>query len=78
MVVAILGGSVSGIKHAAVKVQSDKGEQAVSRHDFAMDSTQGRSGSTLTLRVKKGDVDDFAKGTLSLDDFTKKVAVAAY
>jgi len=34
--------------------------------------------STLTIRARKGDIDDFAKNKLSLEDFRKKVKVASY
>ncbi len=34
--------------------------------------------STMTIRVKKADADAYAKGTLSLEDFTKKATIAAY
>ncbi len=34
--------------------------------------------TTLTLRVKKSDVDAFAKGQMQLEDFQKKVTVTTY
>jgi hypothetical protein len=34
--------------------------------------------STMTLRVKKSDVDAFAKGDIDLDQFKKRVSVSAY
>jgi hypothetical protein len=35
-------------------------------------------GTTMTIRVRKSDVDAFAKGKLSLDDFRKKATIATY
>jgi len=35
-------------------------------------------GTTMTIRVKKSDVDAFAKGRLDLDDFRKKAGVTIY
>jgi hypothetical protein len=37
-----------------------------------------QKGTVLTMRVRKSDVDAFAEGKLNLDDFTKKVTMAAY
>ena len=37
-----------------------------------------RSKSTLTMRVKKADIDAFAKGKLDTDGFRKKVSTALY
>jgi len=39
--------------------------------------TQGR-GTILTIRVKKSDVDDFAKGKLNSDEFRNRAKVASY
>jgi hypothetical protein len=35
-------------------------------------------GSILTIRVKKSDVDSFAKGKLDLDQFRKKASMTIY
>jgi hypothetical protein len=42
--------------------------------------SQTGSGSTtvLTIRVKKSDVDDFAKGELDFEQFQKKVDIFTY
>jgi hypothetical protein len=37
-----------------------------------------QKGTVLTLRVKKSDIDSFSAGKLSLEEFTKKVAMTAY
>src|SRR5439155_10482156 len=36
------------------------------------------AGTMMTIRVKKTDVDDFAKGKLNLDDFHKKAKITTY
>jgi len=41
-------------------------------------STRSRSGSVLALRVKKSEVDEFAKGRLDADQFARKVSMATY
>lgn len=40
--------------------------------------SKGSRNSTLTLRAKKSEVDDFAKGKLNFDDFQKKVSITLY
>ena len=35
-------------------------------------------GSTMTIRVKKADVDAFAKGKLTVEEFRKKAKIATY
>src|SRR5438067_951349 len=37
-----------------------------------------RAGTVLTMRVRKGDVDAFSKGTINYDAFAKKVATNTY
>jgi len=32
----------------------------------------------MTIRVKKSDIDSFAKGKLTLDDFRKKASIVIY
>lgn len=44
----------------------------------ALGTTGGTRVSTLTIRVKKGDVDDLAKGRLTTDEFAKRAAIAVY
>ena len=81
VVVAVLGGSGSGPRRVSALAKSEPGDQAVARVELAPLTAEGNrsgAGSTLTLRAKKADIDDFAKGTLSLNEFTKKVAAAAY
>ncbi len=46
--------------------------------DVRDDHPGGPRGTIMTLRVKKSDVDDFAKGRLDLDQFTKKVSITTY
>ncbi len=48
---------------------------------FGADSDQSHSGghsATLTIRVKKSDIDAFFKGKLNLDEFRKKAQIAIY
>lgn len=37
-----------------------------------------QKGTVITIRVKKSEIDSFAQGKVSLDDFTKQVSIAAY
>ena len=41
-------------------------------------AAQPERNSTLTILAKKADVDAYAKGTLTHDDFVKKVQTAVY
>jgi hypothetical protein len=60
----------------AVGDDGDSNEVAVWSGD---DRHQGPGrGSVMTIRVKKSDVDAFAKGKLDLDDFAKKASVTTY
>jgi hypothetical protein len=46
---------------------------------YATDASRTGSRDTmLTIRVKKSDVDAFAKGTIEFDEFKKRAAVSAY
>jgi hypothetical protein len=40
-------------------------------------SAQNR-GTIMTMRVRKSDVDSFAKGKLSSDEFRKRASIASY
>jgi hypothetical protein len=35
-------------------------------------------GTIMTIRVKKADVDDFAKGKVNLDEFRKRASMTIY
>jgi hypothetical protein len=45
---------------------------------YATGEPGAKGESTMTLRAKKSDIDAFAKGTLDLDAFTKRVAIQVY
>ena len=45
---------------------------------MAADGENPRQQTTLTIRVKKSEVDDYAKGSLSFEEFQKKAAISAY
>jgi hypothetical protein len=74
-----------GVSERVVKVVAEPGTAASARSRAASLATaeSGRSARTrgesaLTMRVKKSDVDAFAKGKIKLDEFRKRTAVLAY
>jgi hypothetical protein len=48
------------------------------RQVVARNVNRSREGSTMTIRARKADIDSFAQDKISLEDFRKKVKVAAY
>jgi hypothetical protein len=76
-VTVVVQGSGSGtIQRARAAGPKGDGEDV-----FAFAFAPGGGGgarSVMTLRAKKSDIDAFAKGKTELDDFRKKVSIAAY
>lgn len=82
IVVAVIGNGGSGSGRAVnVATASSSGTtrtRAVTLNRGGGSANDGSRTSTLTLRVRKSDVDAFAKGRLTLDEFTRKTALASY
>jgi hypothetical protein len=55
---------------------SGSGNQPPFRSEYKILGAGGRGGSMLTIRVRKSDVDAYAKGRLDLEQFRKKVSVS--
>ncbi len=71
------GGAVSKTKRVVVH-KADNDEHAFEYATADGELAAGRRETTLTVRVKKSDVDDFAKGKLSLEQFQKKAQIGSY
>ena len=73
---------VQGIKKAEddpnVSVVPDERTQSTIIVDKGLADSDGPHGTIMTIRVKKADVDAFAKGKLNLDDFRKKASITTY
>jgi hypothetical protein len=71
-----------GIKKADddpnVTLVPDERTQSTIIVDKGMAEPDGPRGTIMTIRVKKADVDAFAKGKLNLDDFRKKASITTY
>ena len=63
------------VKRAADTDDKDGNEVEVS---IERESRSPARGTIMTVRARKSDVDAFAKGKLSLDDFRKKTSIATY
>ena len=57
-----------------------RGGAAPKRHSFAttLNKINGGEGAVLTIRARKADIDAFAKGKLSFDEFKNKAAIQIY
>ncbi|MBI2924185.1 MAG: hypothetical protein HYY24_00590 [Verrucomicrobia bacterium] len=71
------GGAVSKTKRVVVH-KDDNEEQTFEDAPNDGEPAAVRRETTLTIRVKKSDVDDFAKGKLSLEQFQKKAQIGSY
>ena len=81
IVVAVTGsGGESGPVVRAKRINKAKATFGGGPHVVAMTAgnENPRQQTTLTIRVKKSDVDDYAKGKLSFAEFQKKAAISAY
>ncbi|HXT40853.1 MAG TPA: hypothetical protein VN887_12640, partial [Candidatus Angelobacter sp.] len=73
---------VQGIKKAgddpnATVVPDERTQSTIVMDKGTVDSDRPH-GTIMTIRVKKADVDAFAKGKLDLDDFRKKAGITTY
>ncbi len=74
--VVVTSGEVPGTRRLAYIIQRTNGRPG-NRSENVL-TTASPEQSVLTIRVKKSDVDDFASGKLSYDDFRAKAHVLAY
>jgi hypothetical protein len=72
--VAILG--AEGAPHR-VSVENEDNDGKAKRKT-RIEAVAPRGESTMTIRAKKSDIDDFAKGKLNLDAFRKKTKMLVY
>lgn len=72
--VAILGAE-SAPQRFAVENEDDDGRN---KRKTRVEAMAPRGESTMTIRVKKSDVDDFAKGKVEIDAFRKKAKMLVY
>lgn len=89
IVVTVLGGPTQGpvkVKPARRSTGDRSGPKRApgSDDEVVWESRDGQAqggnarGSIMTLRVKKSDVDEFAKSKMDLDQFRKKVSISTY
>jgi hypothetical protein len=73
--VAVLGAEAGQMRTAVEKEGRDEEQKRKTRIESI---SGGRGESTMTIRAKKSDIDDFAKGKLNLDAFRKKAKTLVY
>jgi hypothetical protein len=73
--VAVLGAEA---RVQRVSVENDDDDGKVRRKARVEALASGLGESTMTIRVKKSDIDDFAKGRLDLDAFKRKAKMLVY
>jgi hypothetical protein len=82
IVMAVIGGQQGEAATTAKGIVNKKEKEvimATTPYEWRILQPESQAAETvLTIRVKKADVDAFAKGELSLDDFRKKAAVLVY
>jgi len=89
IVVTVLGGPGQGPVKARAARRSNGDRPGAKRPPGSDDEmvyelrdeqvqARGPRGTIMTLRVKKSDVDEFAKGRWDLDQFRKKVSISTY
>src|ERR1044071_1955228 len=79
--VCVLGGASAAPRKARMEVKRAPGaadEDADTVVAWSRDDAVPARGTILTIRVKKSDVDAFAKGRMDLDEFRKKAAITTY
>jgi hypothetical protein len=69
---------VTSYQDGGVVVAEAKTGRVVSVTLAGAGKDSARRGTVLTLRVKKSDVDAFAKGSLSYEEFQQRATVNAY
>jgi len=74
---------VQGASNTAVRKQSSVRTSASAGNQYSPDAMfnmriDAGAPTTMTLRVKKSDVDAFAKGKIKSEEFRKKVSVQVY
>jgi hypothetical protein len=75
--VAVLGAPSGAIRSVVEKDDDDGNVKRKTRMDKVR-SGSGVGESTMTIRAKKSDMDDFAKGKLTLEAFRKKAKTLVY
>jgi hypothetical protein len=79
--VCVFGGVSAGPRKAKTFAKDSSDDQDQDGNEVVVinrDEGPPARGTILTIRVKKTDVDAFAKGKLNLDDFRRKASVTAY
>ena len=79
----MLAGAIGRANAQSIRIKkrsrdSAAAQQALETYKDFVKQSGGPRVSIMTLRVKKSDVDAFAKGNLDLDAFRKKVAITTY
>jgi hypothetical protein len=75
--VAVLGAEAGKVRTTVE--QEDREEEGKGKRKTRVESvSSGRGESTMTIRAKKSEIDDFAKGKLNLEGFRKKVKTLVY
>jgi hypothetical protein len=75
--VAVLGAESGQVRTTVEK--DDRDEDGKGKRKTRVESVStGRGESTMTIRAKKSDIDDFAKGKLNLEGFRKKAKTLVY
>lgn len=77
-VTVVVFGPDNVIKRTAVEKDEPEEYGKVKRKVHYEDVMTGRGETTMTIRAKKSDVDDFAGGRLSADAFRKRAKIVAY
>jgi hypothetical protein len=79
--VCVFGGASSGPRKPKAFAKDSSDDQDRDENELAVvsrDDGPPARGTIMTIRVKKADVDAFAKSKLNLDDFRKKASVTTY
>ena len=75
--VAVLGAEAGQVR--AVVEKEEREEDGKGKRKTRIENVGGGRGeSTMTIRAKKSDIDDFAKGKLNADAFRKKAKILVY
>jgi hypothetical protein len=75
--VAVLGAPSGAVRAVVEKNEDDRGVKRKERVENVR-SGSGVGESTMTIRARKSDIDDFAKGKLTPDAFRKKAKTLVY
>jgi hypothetical protein len=79
--VCVFGSAAGTLKKARTTSQNTLSTRRSGEPPKVWITSSGRSpasGSVMTIRVKKADIDAFSKGKLELDDFRKRAKIVAY